>query len=90
MTTIEYTFGWDATSDAVDDWEYQAAAEHFLFNEENRQWIEENNPYALHAISGRLLEAKDRGFWDADEETIKKLEKIYLESEEYLERTGDN
>ena len=89
VNTIEYTFGWDATSDAVDDWEYQATAEHFLFNEENRKWIEENNPYALHSISGRLLEAKDRGFWDTDEETIKKLEKIYLESEEYLERTGD-
>jgi cobaltochelatase CobN len=41
MNTIEYTFGWDVTSDAVDDWEYQAAAEHFLFDEENRKWIEE-------------------------------------------------
>ncbi|MBN1431375.1 MAG: cobaltochelatase subunit CobN [Methanomicrobiaceae archaeon] len=90
VTTIEYTFGWDATSDAVDDWEYQAATEHFLFNEDNRQWIEENNPYALHAISGRLLEARDRGFWDADEETVQKLQQIYLESEEYLERTGDD
>lgn len=90
VTTIEYTFGWDATSDAVDDWEYQAATEHFLFNEENRQWIEENNPYALRSISGRLLEARDRGLWDADEETIRKLQRIYLESEEYLERTGDD
>jgi len=41
---IEYTFGWDATSDAADDWQYQAFAEHFLFDEKNRQWIEENNP----------------------------------------------
>ncbi|WFN37310.1 cobaltochelatase subunit CobN [Methanomicrobium antiquum] len=90
VTTVEYAFGWDVTSDALDDWEYQAAAEHFLFNPENRQWIEDNNPYALHSISGRLLEAKDRGFWDADEETIRKLQEIYLESEDFLERTGED
>ncbi|WP_214021237.1 cobaltochelatase subunit CobN [Methanoculleus sp.] len=89
VTTLEYTFGWDVTSDAVDDWEYQAAAEHFLFDEANRQWIEENNPYALHNIAGRLLEAHERGFWDTDEETIRKLQGIYLESEDYFERIGD-
>jgi len=90
MNTIEYTFGWDVTSDAVDDWEYQACAEHFLFNEENRQWIEENNPYALHSMAGRLLEANERGFWDTDDETIRKLQEIYLETEDYFERTGED
>ena len=90
MNTIEYTFGWDVTSDAVDDWEYQACAEHFLFNEENRQWIEENNPYALHSMAGRLLEAHERGFWDTDDETIRKLQEIYLETEDYFERTGED
>ena len=89
VTTLEYTFGWDVTSDAVDDWEYQAAAEHFLFDEANRQWIEENNPYALQSIAGRLLEAHERGFWDTDEETVRKLQRIYLESEDYFERTGE-
>jgi len=86
MNTIEYTFGWDATSDAVDDWEYQAAAEHFLFNDENREWIEENNPYALHSIAGRLLEAYERGFWQAHDETIQRLQEIYLKSEAFFER----
>lgn len=89
MNTIEYTFGWDITSNAVDDWEYQAAAEHFLFDEENRQWIEENNPYALHTIAGRLLEANERGFWDTDNDTIQRLQEIYLESENYFEQTGE-
>jgi len=90
MNTIEYTFGWDVTSDAVDDWEYQAAAEHFLFNAENRQWIEENNPYALHNMAGRLLEAHERGFWDTDDETIRKLQELYLETENYFERAGED
>lgn len=90
MNTIEYTFGWDVTSDAVDDWEYQACAEHFLFNEQNRQWIEENNPYALHNMAGRLLEAQERGFWETDDETIQKLQEIYLETEDYYERSGED
>jgi cobaltochelatase CobN len=70
----------------VDDWEYQAAAEHFLFNDENREWIEENNPYALHSIAGRLLEAYERGFWQAHDETIQRLQEIYLKSEAFFER----
>lgn len=87
---IEYTFGWDVTSDAADDWQYQAFTEHFLFDKENREWIEENNPYALHNMAGRLLEAHERGFWETDEETIRKIQEIYLESEDYLERSGDD
>lgn len=86
---IQYTFAWDATSDAADDWEYQAFAEHFLFNEENRQWIEENNPYALHTMTTTLLEAHERGFWETDEETIRKIQDIFLKSENILEQTGN-
>ena len=89
VTTVEYLFGWDATSDAVDDWEYQSITEHFLFNEANREWIEENNPYALHSISGRLLEANDRGLWNTDENTIEQLKSIYLSSDKKLEETGE-
>jgi len=85
VSNVEYTFGWDVTSDAVDDWEYQEMAEHFLFDKETREWIEDNNPHALRNITGRLLEAVERGFWDADEETIKRLKELYLESEEILE-----
>lgn len=85
VSNVEYTFGWDVTSDAVDDWEYQEMAEHFLFDKETKDWISDNNPYALRNMAGRLLEAYDRGFWDADSGTVKKLKDIYLESEEILE-----
>jgi len=43
----------------------------------------------MHNIAGRLLEAYERGFWETDDETIKKLQDIFLESEEYLEQMGD-
>lgn len=86
---VEYTFGWDATSDAVDDWEYQELAEQFLFDPAVRQWIEENNPAALNNIAGRLLEASDRGLWSADPETVSRLQEIYLAAEGMMEGKND-
>lgn len=85
----EYMIGWDGTSDVIEPWMYQSVAEKFIFDEENRKWIEENNPYALRAMSGRLLEAVQRGMWDPDEATKDRLQSIYLESENDLEEMSD-
>jgi cobalamin biosynthesis Mg chelatase CobN len=41
-------------------------------------------------MAGRLLESHERGFWDTDDETIRKLQEIYLETEDYFERTGED
>jgi cobaltochelatase CobN len=82
---VDYSFGWDATADVLDDWMYSSLADRFLFDRENREWIEENNPYALRQMAGRLLEAYQRGMWDADEETVRKLTDIYMETEDILE-----
>ncbi len=82
---VDYAFGWDATADMMDDWMYQSLADKFLFDEQTRQWIEENNPYALRQMAGRLLEAVQRGMWEADDETIQKLTDIYMEGEDMLE-----
>ncbi len=82
---FNHAFGWDATSDVIEDWMYDKLAEHFLFNEENRQWVEESNPYALNDLIKNFLEAFERGMWNADEETVQKLKDLYLESEGVLE-----
>ena len=82
---VDYAFGWDATADIMDDWMYQAVTDNFLFDDDTKQWIEENNPYALRQMAGRLLEAVQRGMWDADEETVRKLMDIYLEAEDVME-----
>ena len=85
---VNHTFGWDATSDVVEKWMYDAIAEHFLFDEENRKWIENENPYALKDVLEDLLEAIDRDMWDASEETKKKLEALYLDAEGILEEAA--
>lgn len=82
---FNHAFGWDATSDVIENWMYDALADHFLFDEENRKWIEENNPYALNDLINNFMEAYERGMWDASEETVRKLKELFLHSEEILE-----
>ena len=82
---LDIVFGWDAASGAADDWMYEAIAGTYLFDDEMREWIKEANPYALHAMSGRLLEAISRGMWNADEQTKDMLRSIYLQAEGDLE-----
>ena len=85
----EYTFGWDATSDVVDDWMYQKLTERYLFDEDTRRWMEDENPHAMMEMMGRLFEAIDRGMWDADQETVDQLKDIYLELESRVEEVND-
>ncbi|WP_456330116.1 cobaltochelatase subunit CobN [Archaeoglobus sp.] len=82
---VNNIFHWDATSDIIEDWMYQGIAEKYVFDEDMREFFRKNNPYALMNITERLLEAIQRGMWNADEETKEKLRKIYLEMEAELE-----
>ena len=43
------------------------------------------NPWALSRITETLLEAERRGLWQAKEETVDALEKLYLEVEGEIE-----
>jgi cobaltochelatase CobN len=85
---VDYAFGWDATSDVIEPWMYEGMAERFLLDQENRDWLEQNNPEAVRQMSGRLLEAIDRGMWEASPEMRRRLESIYLSQEERLEGEG--
>ncbi|NEW57712.1 cobaltochelatase subunit CobN [Nocardia cyriacigeorgica] len=84
--TVDYLFGYDATTDVVADWMYEKLAESYVFDDVNRQFMEQSNPWALHGIAERLLEAAERKLWDAPEQgTLDRLRQIYLETEGELE-----
>lgn len=85
----EFTFGWDATSDIADDWMYEGLAEKYLFDPDTRKWMEENNPHAMMEMINRLMEAYDRGMWDAKPETIEKLKDLFMDLEERIEELQD-
>ena len=83
-------YGWEATTQEVDDWIFDDIARTFVLNEKNRKFFEENNPWALEEIGRRLLEAESRGLWNADPEVLKDLKDIYLEIEGWIEeRMGE-
>ncbi len=85
----EYMLGWDATSDSIEPWMYEAVTDRFIFDESSRSWIHENNPYALREMIEDMLEAIDRDLWDASDETLQRLTDLYLEMEGELEADGN-
>lgn len=86
---VDIAFGWDATAEAMDDWMYDKLAEKFVLDKEFTDWLKDVNPWALRNISERLLEAIQRGMWNAGQEMQDKLKKKYLEIEGDLEEYQD-
>jgi cobaltochelatase CobN len=84
--TVDYLFGYDATTNVVADWMYEKLSESYVFDETNRKFMTESNPWALHGIAERLLEAAERGMWEhPDDATLDRLRQVYLETEGELE-----
>ncbi|MGI5243563.1 cobaltochelatase subunit CobN [Dactylosporangium sp. CA-139066] len=84
--TVDYLFGFDATAGVVSDWMYEKLAESYVFDPENQKFLTDSNPWALHGIAERLLEAADRGLWEHPEQsTLDGLREVYLQTEGDLE-----
>jgi cobaltochelatase CobN len=84
--TVDYLFGYDATAGVVADWMYEQLAASYVFDPENRAFMEKSNPWALRGIAERLLEAADRGLWaEPDAKTIDQLQQVYLDLEGDIE-----
>jgi len=84
--TVDYLFGYDATTGVVEDWMYQAVAEGYVLDEATATFMRRSNPWALRAVAERLLEAADRGLWTTPSEHLfERLRSVYLELEGELE-----
>ncbi|WP_433367600.1 cobaltochelatase subunit CobN [Actinoplanes sp. CA-142083] len=84
--TVDYLFGYDATAGVVTDWMYEQLAATYALDPENQKFFQESNPWALHGITERLLEAADRKLWAAPApETLSALQELYLSTEGDLE-----
>ena len=84
--TVDYLFGYDATAGVMADWMYEQLSASYVLDEENRKFLSESNPWALHGMAERLLEAAGRGMWAAPEKaTLDGLRQVMLEAEGDLE-----
>jgi cobaltochelatase CobN len=86
--TVDYLFGWDATTGVVQDWMYEQLAASYVLDPQTREFLEASNPWALRGITERLLEAADRGLWaDPEQATLDALRDAYLQVEGQLEES---
>ncbi|MFZ2511449.1 MAG: cobaltochelatase subunit CobN [Gordonia sp. (in: high G+C Gram-positive bacteria)] len=84
--TVDYLFGYDATTDVVADWMYEKLTEEYVLDETNREFLEQSNPWALHGITERLLEAAERQLWHSPPaELLDQLRSVYLAAEGEIE-----
>ncbi|MFD0415119.1 cobaltochelatase subunit CobN [Streptomyces sp. NPDC127108] len=87
--TVDYLFGYDATTGVVADWMYDKLTETYVLDPTNREFLQQANPWALHGIAERLLEAESRGMWaKPDPAVLDALRQAYLETEGDLEGEG--
>ena len=84
--TVDYLFGYDATAQVMADWMYEELTAQYVLDPENRKFLGESNPWALHGMAERLLEAAGRGMWQNPEQaSLDGLRQVLLETEGDLE-----
>ncbi|MBY8886681.1 cobaltochelatase subunit CobN [Streptomyces sp. PTM05] len=89
--TVDYLFGYDATTGVVADWMYDKLAQTYVLDDDNRAFLQDANPWALHGMAERLLEAESRGMWaKPDPATLEALRQVFLETEGELEGDGED
>jgi cobaltochelatase CobN len=88
--TVDYLFGWDATTGVVTDWMYEQLSQSYVLDPDTRKFLETSNPWALRNITERLLEAASRGLWESpDPAVLDSLREAYLEVEGQLEEASE-
>ncbi|MDH3023565.1 cobaltochelatase subunit CobN [Gordonia alkanivorans] len=89
--TVDYLFGYDATTDVVADWMYEKLTESYVLDETNQEFMQQSNPWALHGIAERLLEAVERDMWhEPPADLLDQLRNVYLQTEGDIEARGED
>ncbi|PXW33890.1 UNVERIFIED_CONTAM: cobaltochelatase CobN subunit [Williamsia faeni] len=84
--TVDYLFGYDATTNVMADWMYEQLTESYVLDAANQEFMNTSNPWALHGIAERLLEAAQREMWSAPPaEMLDELRRVFLETEGDIE-----
>ena len=80
--TVDNLFAFDATTHLIDDHHYQSLADAYVLDPATRDFMREHNPEALRDLTERLLEAQQRGLWEAPGDYREALEAQLLDGEE--------
>jgi cobaltochelatase CobN len=84
--TVDYLFGYGATTDLIRDTHYQEIAQTLLLDPQQQEFFKKYNPAAFQDATERILEAAERGLWKRpDMQTVSALEECLLELQGRLE-----
>jgi cobaltochelatase CobN len=83
--TVDYLYGYDATARVVRDWMYEKVTDAYISDPRIRKFLEQSNPWALTSMCERLLEASERGLWEASEQSLQAIRAALLEAEGWEE-----
>jgi cobaltochelatase CobN len=83
--TVDYLFGYDATARVVSDHQYALVTDAYVNDAATRDFIARHNPHALQSICERLLEAMERGLWQAPGDYREAVTRHLLDVEQQLE-----
>ncbi|TWC18513.1 MULTISPECIES: cobaltochelatase subunit CobN [unclassified Pseudomonas] len=80
--TVDNLFAFDATTQLIDDHQYALLADAYLLDPDTRNFVRQHNPDALRDMTERMLEAQQRGMWQAPGAYREALENLLLDIEE--------
>lgn len=83
--SVDYLFAYDATTDFIDDYQYEMVTDALLLDKTNKEFLKQHNPHAMKEMAERLLEAQQRGLWHNPEEYTQSITDVLLEIDERLE-----
>lgn len=82
---VENILGLAATTHSIPDWVWSGIAERYLFDEEVQERLQRNNKFACSRLIERLLEAEQRGYWNATKDELTRIKEAYLKLEGEME-----
>ena len=83
--SVDYIFAYDATTNLIDNYQYELVSDALVFDAENQRFLNEHNPNALEEMAERLLEATQRNLWQDDKGYAQRLQNLLLSLDEQQE-----
>jgi len=83
--SVDYLFAYDATTNLIDDYQYESVTDALVMDDENQKFLKKSNPNALKEIAEKLLEAQQRGLWQNPGDYQQQLIDTILEIDNSLE-----
>ncbi len=85
MSRLQNVFSWQMLTEAVGNNFIDTMVEDFVLDSDMRQFLQENNRFALEEVARRFLELHTRGKWQGEQAVLEALQGIYLEIEGDME-----